>query len=454
MTAIMQPKLTLTNVRDTTTTLIPGSMSPVLTVSTSNVLGVSIKRDQKGTEEITCEVAMGDNGGIAIDTASTPGAAIPTICELSLCTEVDGTTRYIDARSMLETPVYTIDLSGRGGSRISLAQKGLFRGYSLTLIDHLTTHGVPLQALIDAPPGPFSTAGTLGQYVHSAGFAGIGIPQVLQFLKGYGQTIPGATYWVHQAMLKFNFYTDPAIGDFLVDSDEDSSPIDMAMLSAINVAAGYGSGGQTLGLHGHWVNDSSDEGAGNAGATAFGSDGPCINIGGLFSSGLTFTIDPTLVGNGAYGDPIHDAYAPILSPVSKERHLEDIAAKYLLVGGTSNHGLPQGATITGMVVVNLQTGTYPTTDALADLLVVGCKTPTGDGGVFYYHTNTRLFFACSPVMAVDYLTYDASGNAMYAATAHGCYRKQNFFTSSIVPPTIAGWQAIGGNTGTTPPRSG
>jgi hypothetical protein len=437
--------LTFTNVQ-TGAALTHGTF----TGSTNAVLSLRIERDADGAETISWETAANADIGAALFAACTPGSVAPIRFDLRLSHDSSG---HVAARGMVEHPTFTIDAAPHGpGSTIAHSGEGLFRGYALTLTDHLTTHHVQVGHLLTAPPATPPAAG-LGNDM--AG--GIGQSELLARLKGYLQTTPGFTFWTAQTSLRATAVVDGSISTLLVDSDEDSAPINESVLAAIGAAAGIDTG-STVGLRAHWVADSSDSAAGNM---VPGVDGTNYGVG--ISVGQTPSLSGPAPGVAVHFTDRASTSAPgdvqVVGPIGLEFATEDAEAQVTMIGGTNaGHGLPQGATITGLCTVANRSTPDGSWDS--SLLVIGCKTATGDGGVYYYHPESRTAWPCSPSLPVNWLWYDngdgaTTGNACYIGTPRGVYRQQNFADRGPghYAPGVNGWAHLGGSASSVPART-
>lgn len=125
-----------------------------------------------------------------------------------------------------------------------------------------------------------------------------------------------------------------------------------------------------------------------------------------------YTLDETLFGY-------------ITDSLTIEPTLEDMRAQVAFIGGDSNHGLPDGAKITGIVCINTQTpaGGSPTAPTYttawdASLLVVACSTGNEGGGLFYL-VDKNFYPICQQLDINDLAVVNTQFNEIYAATNYG-----------------------------------
>jgi len=429
------------------------------------VESMSITRGLDGEETLSVSLPMVDDAGNPNPAAqalvnSTGGVNDQgTLEPLLLALSLDGGAN-IDARKAVEHPTLTLDATS--GATVSEQGNGLWAGYARVLVDRVTFNGVTFGFLVDG------AAGSLGSNLKS-GQQGIGNPALLGNLKGYMQTEPGpprpgtgTPTWAAQDRLRLGAAVDSSISGLYVDADENASPIDAAVATALTAVSGTTSS-DGLGVHAHLVVDSSDPGAGNIAPSAIGSGwGGAIAVGlAGTDSGLTFHETTYLTDPSRAYDPTHEQ---ILDPLTREPDLTQVDAGETLIGGLCTHGLPESATIVGIVCINGAAPMEGTTAWNASLPIVAARDAQGFGGVYFLVEHTAYPF--SQQLNINDLWLDVPGAFLYAATANGVYRAPATLSGTQTPmdalaaycsaqglPGVA-WERIGGNRVSTPSTAG
>jgi hypothetical protein len=292
----------------------------------------------------------------------------------------------------------TITLGGDQAG-IILDGKDIFDGYSRSYIDRVTFTGVSAEAILSGLPG------TIPVPVGSLAAPGYTLPHQ----KGLLQSVPGFTL-AGQHHLAFTGNLDPNLRHLLVTMDVNGDSIARAITTLLQALAGYYQvhDPAPFGARQHYTVDvpSRTVWAGYVGAA------PAVT---LLLNIQGYALDETL-----YGGIVGDASFQILP------HLEDCRAQDAFLGGSDNHGMPDGGRITGIAVYNPSqapvAGAYtpsptaiPPVDWNSSLLIVGISTGNEGGGV-YYLIDKHLYPMSQPM---DVAALALVGGTIYAATTMG-----------------------------------
>ena len=366
-----------------------------------------------GTYQI--ELPLGDPCTLAVMQANggvdTYQGAAPYLCEFSL----DGGTT-VDMRFMATTPEMTVSNSGS----LILSGNDLFDLYTHTGIDRVTFHGVNLSDMLNGLQGQIPTDGT--NLINQGLF--------LPFQQGLFQTFPGRVSWAGQSRMVFTPICDSHIASLALDMDLNADKIADALDTVMKAAGGYYDSTDiaAIGTRQYWVADSSDAALNVTGVTCGIACGFFNNRGQVleFTNVVTDTVDETSI-------------APVIDPFVLDPNTDQMSAQASFIGGKSDHGLPDGGTITALQVINFNHA--PTAvNWDASLLIVGISTGgNGGGGVFYY-TQDGAYHPMSQAMDVNDLVYIEHLGILYAATASGVYKH------SADPLDPQAWQLVGGLT--------
>ena len=311
------------------------------------------------------------------------GAIAPVIAELSLFG--DGA---VDCRMLIEE--YELTFGEKAGLKIE--GENLGAGYGLVGIDRVAFTDQTLPVALLAPAGTVPT-----------GTGVISAQPTNPTRRGILDVIPGAN-----PVFRFTGSVHPAIARVRVTVDVNSDRALRALRQVMSRVAGAVIPGDTapLGERSTFYIDTSDASLNIAGVTQ--------SIACGYASAAPFlTIDP------ASTDEATGLVPQRAIPVKVS--IKDLVAQTSYQGGASDHGIPQGSTVTRMRCIN------PDHDQTAinwdaSLLLVSYRTPTGGGGLAFY-PHDELLHPFTQDLAVNDFAYDKPRNRLAIATEKGVLTK-------------------------------
>lgn len=348
--------------------------------------------------------------------ANLAGPTLPRVLEISLDGALYPASKgaiQIDYRMLVDNVVRGLYVEVRG--------RPLYGAYGDAAVDRLTLNSTLLVDALGAAVGtitPLSTGNATPGYL----FAGNPLPQQ----KGVFQTVPGAA----AAASLFQMY--PVLSAMLnaarvrVDADSDTNFLDKTAAEFLAVTEGVPLGPAPLGSYSHLVADSSDAGLNLTGQ----KQGVAVGYLGI-SPHLTFartvsasSMSTALIDEGA------DIAAPLTLTSDMTRQVKKIAA----IGGYSNHGLPDGATIyQGICILSPTSGT--STNWSDNLFVFVACTSAGLGGAYFWAHDGLAYRIGQEIDGAKSICSD--GTSLYAGGLYGVFSKP-------IAADQGAWTRVGG----------
>lgn len=291
----------------------------------------------------------------------------------------------------------------------------IVRGFDAAYLDHATYIGVRTDDAMGATPGNIrvdSTRLMLASATLPIWWAGL-------YHQTPGKnTMPGTAVQLH-----FTAITNAKVAANTIDLEENSDSLNQAAGNAL--AAGSGVFDPTnpgdFGAHQHLVFDVMNRQV----LVGYRNDTPVLTIqGGMAPSAVDETTEAAIVDFDTASIPFD---------------LTVYAAQTEQKGGSSDHDMPQGANITGLVIIN-KPAVGTSHGPYDNLIIVSFSTSTGGGNISFW-LGDGLFHPLSQTMDVAGLAVDGTANILYAATARGI-----MYRSTAGPYTAAAWSRLGDKT--------
>ncbi len=332
-------------------------------------------------------------GQAALQAAGTDDgtAPVPTIVEVG----VSGPSGAIAVR--LRVTAVTRSYKD-GAPLIDITGEGPLAGYAGVVIAHAYYPGCRLTDVLGATPGTIVPV--------AAGTAGFLSPNgAIPYLGGLFSRAPGLPAWAGKALLAVTPSVDASIAGISTNLETRGDTTLRALEAATKRMAGdYISGdAYPIGYRGHYYEEA-------AGLSAAGNSVVVGTIGGSPAAG--FTLD----GNGS--GPVDETVMARIVEASIETNNADTYGQVLFTGGKSNAGLPDGATITGLGLLN-PIGSGDRTDYTTCLPIISYQTEDKTGGVAFFNNDGVLRPLLTGAGPVYSLYVDTAGSTIYIGTADG-----------------------------------
>lgn len=286
----------------------------------------------------------------------------------------------------------------------------VYAGLKNAYDDRSTFTDVPLLA------AAFGQAGTV-PLGNESGATQLALGGTMPNQKGIGRIIPGGANWAGRGLLTFTVLADPRVANAPVTVDINADSVHDGLLKLAQIA-------------GSVYNPSDPAPYGSRQHLSIDTGAMTITIGKVGTkAALTFRLnDGTPVG---MDEALIDGRTFQIRPM-----LTNMRGQVSLRGAASTHNLPDGARITGLVVVN--TGHDQTSTNWFDSLpIISVATGNEGGGIFMY-THDGVFRRLSQVMDVWCLAVDKDANSLIAGTTYGVRTAPS---GSIIQTT---WPRLGG----------
>lgn len=338
-------------------------------------------------------------GTAALQAAGTDDgtAPVPTIVEIG----VAGASGAIAVR--LRVTAVTRSYKD-GAPMIDITGEGPLAGYAGVVIAHAYYPGCKLSDVLGATPGTIIPV--------ASGTAGFLSPNgAIPYLGGLFSRAPGMPAWTGKALLAVTPSVDASIAGISTNLETRGDTTLRALEAATKRMAGdYISGdAYPIGYRGHYYEDA-------ASLSSAGNSVVVGTIGGSPASG--FTLD----GNGS--GAVDETVMARIVEASIETNSADTYGQVMFTGGKSNAGLPDGATITGLGLLN-PIGTGDRTDYTTCLPIITWEVNDRTGGVAFFNNDGVLRPLSAPTGPIYclYVDTNAAGSTMYIGTDKGVYSR-------------------------------
>ncbi len=336
-------------------------------------------------------------GQAALQAAGTDDgtAPVPTIVEVG----VSGPSGAIAVR--LRVTAVTRSYKD-GAPLIDITGEGPLAGYAGVVIAHAYYPGCQLADVLS------SQAATQTGFIVpvASGTAGFLSPSgAIPYLGGLFSRPPGLPTWAGKALLAVTPAVDASIAGISTNLETRGDTTLRALEAATKRMAGDYIAGDAypIGYRGHYYED--------AASLSVASNGVVVGtIGGSPAAG--FTLD----GNGS--GPVDETVMARIVEASIETNNADTYGQVLFTGGKSNAGLPDGATITGLGLLN-PIGSGDRTDYTTCLPIISYQTEDKTGGVAFFNNDGVLRPLLTGAGPVYSLYVDTAGSTIYIGTADG-----------------------------------
>lgn len=324
-------------------------------------------------------------------------------------------------------------LPGGDQRGITIATKDSWDGYARGVVDHVTYNGAPLRNVLDSTPGnvPVVVSGSTGTTLSGANFPDVG--GLSRFTPG-GPTLSADG----QALLHYSIQTDSAFtasGDTPVNADIWGDTPANGVLSVLRAAAGQYNATDTapLAARAHYHVDPATRTvyAGVVGTTSV------IDL--VATNGTDYEVDQTTTAR-------FDLASLAITPGN-----QGMRGRFTGLFGSSNHGFPDGYTITGISTLFdwIASGNIFITGTAQEwytcLPIVCVSTGNGGGGVGFMLDKT--WYRMSQAMDVTCFALDGTRNGggtgnenLYVGTPRGV------FTWTVDPALLTSrptWTRVG-----------
>jgi len=340
-------------------------------------------------------------------------APVPTIVEIG----VAGPSGAIAVRLRITAVTRSYK---DGASLIDITGEGPLAGYAGVVIAHAYYPGCQLADVLGATPG------TIVPVV--AGTAGFLSPNgAIPYLGGLFSRAPGLPAWAGKALLAVTPSVDASIAGISTNLETRGDTTLRALEAATKRMAGdyISSDAYPIGYRGHYYEEA-------ASLSAAGNGVVVGTIGGSPAAG--FTLD----GNGS--GPVDETVVARIVEASIETNSADTYGQVLFTGGKSNAGLPDGATITGLGLLN-PIGSGDRTDYTTCLPIISYQTGDKTGGVAFFNGDGLLRPLLTGAGPVYSLYVDTRGATIYIGTDKGV------FSRSSDVRAVHNWTSVGGPIG-------
>lgn len=337
-------------------------------------------------------------------------APVPTIVEIG----VAGPAGAISVR--LRVTAVTRSYKD-GAPMIDITGEGPLAGYAGVVIAHAYYPGCKLSDVLGATPGTIIPVAT--------GTAGFLSPNgAIPYLGGLFSRAPGLPAWTGKPLLAVTPAVDASIAGISTNLETRGDTTLRALEAATKRMAGDYIAGDAypIGYRGHYYEEA-------ASLSTAGNSVVVGTIGGSPASG--FTLD----GNASTA--VDETVMAHIVEASIETNSADTYGQVLFTGGKSNAGLPDGATITGLGLLN-PIGTGDRTDYTTCLPIISYQVGDKTGGVAFFNNDGLLRPLLTGAGPVYSLYIDTTGSTIYIGTDKGVYSR-----SSDVRATHP-WTSVGG----------
>lgn len=372
-------------------------------IRTTEILDLAIGRVLDGPGTLRLAVRWGAFAGALIAAWAGPGYDGPVLAYL-LEVSLDGGAIW-DSAMWCETGKIVIGGADEG---VTVDGKDIYSGFERTYRDRVTFINTRLSDILSAAPGA----------IRFDGDALLGLLNTLPHQRGFYDQIPVRDSMAGRARLAFTALAEGPLGDRRLNMDADGDAISRCTTTAVRAAAARydPTDPAPYGSRAHFTVDI----AGRRVLCGHVGTAPQVQLAPVDSLAA---LDET-------------AHAGLLnSTLTLDMHLETMAAQAALTGGQDNHGIPDGAQITDILMIRRPADV----DGLSivwdgNLLLVALSTGDDGGGVYYLHDKT--LYPCSQQMDVFKLAYDEPADTVYVATGHGV-RYAGF------SPRVRPWRTLG-----------
>ncbi len=291
-----------------------------------------------------------------------------------------------------------------GAPVIDITGEGPLAGYAGVVVAHAYYPGCRLADVLS------SQGATQTGYIVpvASGTAGFLSPSgAIPYLGGLFSRPPGLPAWAGKALLAVTPAVDSSIAGISTNLETRGDTTLRALEAATKRMAGDYIAGDAypIGYRGHSYEDA-------ASLSSAGNGVVVGTIGGSPASG--FTLD----GNGS--GAVDETVMARIVESSIETNSADTYGQVLFTGGKSNAGLPDGATITGLGLLN-PIGSGDRTDYTTCLPIISYQTGDKTGGVAFFNNDgllRPLLTGAGPVYSL-YVDTAPTGSTIYIGTADG-----------------------------------
>jgi len=354
-------------------------------------------------------------GQAALQAAGTDDgtAPVPTIVEIG----VAGPSGAIAVRLRITAVTRSYK---DGASLIDITGEGPLAVYAGVVIAHAYYPGCRLADVLGATPGTIVPV--------APGTAGFLSPNgAIPYLGGLFSRAPGLPAWAGKALLAVTPAVDASIAGISTNLETRGDTTLRALEAATKRMAGDYINGDAypIGYRGHYYEE--------AASLSSASNGVVVGtIGDSPAAG--FTLD----GNGS--GPVDETVMARIVEASIETNNADTYGQVLFTGGKSNAGLPDGATITGLGLLN-PIGSGDRTDYTTCLPIISYQTGDKTGGVAFFNGDGLLRPLLTGAGPVYSLYVDTLGATIYIGTDKGV------FSRSSDVRAVHNWTSVGGPIG-------
>jgi len=392
-----QPYARLIDIRSgavvATTTHVAG-FSRTLTLDAPLTGTLSVPASDPGTATATSGTSF---GLAALQAAGTDDgtAPVPTIVEAG----VSGPGGVIAVRLR----VTAVTRSYKDGAPvIDITGEGPLAGYAGVVVAHAYYPGCQLADVLSAQ-GATQTGFIVPVASGTAGF--LSPSGAIPYLGGLFSRPPGLPAWTGKALLAVTLAVDASIAGISTNLETRGDTTLRALEAATKRMAGDYIAGDAypIGYRGHYYEDA-------ASLSSAGNGVVVGTIGGSPASG--FTLDGNASG------AVDETVMARIVETSIETNSADTYGQVLFTGGKSNAGLPDGATITGLGLLN-PIGSGDRTDYTTCLPIISYQTGDKTGGVAFFNNDGLLRLLLTGAGPVYSLYVDTTGATIYIGTADG-----------------------------------
>ena len=312
-----------------------------------------------------------------------------------------------------------------GAPMIDITGEGPLAGYAGVVVAHAYYPGCKLSDVLGATPGTIIPV--------ASGTAGFLSPNgAIPYLGGLFSRAPGLAGWNGKALLGVTPAVDASIAGISTNLETRADTTLRALEAATKRMAGDYIAGDAypIGYRGHYYEDTAgvqgDNGTHNKVVVGTIGGSPVV-------SPATFTLD----GNGS--GAVDETVMARIVEASIETNSADTYGQALFTGGKSNAGLPDGATITGLGLLN-PIGTGDRTDYTTCLPIITWQVSDKTGGVAFFNNDGVLRPLSAPTGPIYclYVDNNAAGSTIYIGTDKGVYSRPADVRA------VHNWTSVGG----------
>lgn len=293
---------------------------------------------------------------------------------------------------------------------VTIDQADLIEGYSLSYIDDATYISVRADQILGAANG--------GIQVNSANIISAS-PNLPAYWHGLFDHTPGRKQM--EPFLKMSTITNPEIGSILADTALNSDSILNTAANVVSSVSGV-------------YDPSHPERFGAYQHTSFDIRNMIVRPG---YRGITPIVSVTDAVTPGSANELTQAAIVDADTIKLDIDLSTYFAQMQVECGSSTHGMPDGGTFTGVVIVNKPASGASTTP-FDNLIVVSITTAGGGGGGMYYYLGDGYLRKMSQAMDANGIFVDGTTGIMYSPTRIGLFQRV-----STGPYTSAAWTRVG-----------